>query len=86
MQYLSSNKILCDNFNFTVVYELNDLKRGREHGVEGTYLNFVFKMASSVNVVFTDRRIMDVAFLISLTHKFFFISLPPPHSNLLLVL
>ena len=34
-------------------------------------MNFEFKMASLVNVVFIDRRIMDVAFLISLTHKTF---------------
>ena len=34
-------------------------------------LNFEFKMASLGNVVFIDRRIMDVAFLISLTHKNF---------------
>ena len=39
------------------------------------------------NVVFSDRRIMDVAFLISLTNKnFFMISPPPPHSCLFLVL
>ena len=71
MHYLSSNKILCDNFTFTVVYEFSDLERGWEHGIEGTYLNFIFKMASSINVVFTDRCIMDVAFLISLTQNFF---------------
>ena len=35
-------------------------------------MNFEFKMASLGNVVFIDRRIMDVAFLISLTHKNFF--------------
>ena len=34
-------------------------------------MNFEFKMASLGNVVFIDRRIMDVAFLISLTHKNF---------------
>ena len=49
-------------------------------------MNFEFKMASLGNVVFIDRRIMDVAFLISLTHKNFFISPPPPHSCLFLVL
>ena len=43
-------------------------------------------MVSSANVVFIDRHIMDVAFLISLTHKNVFISPPPPHSCLLLVL
>ena len=32
-------------------------------------MNFEFKIASLGNVVFIDRRIMDVAFLISLTHK-----------------
>ena len=37
-------------------------------------MNFEFKMASLGNVVFINRRIMDVAFLISLTHKNFFIS------------
>ena len=37
-------------------------------------MNFVFKMASSANVVFIDRRIMDVAFLISLTHKMLVVS------------
>ena len=36
-------------------------------------MNFEFKMASLGNVVFIDRRIMDVAFLISLTHKNFFV-------------
>ena len=49
-------------------------------------MNFEFKMASLGNVVFIDRRIMDVAFLISLTHKNFFISPPPPHSCLFFVL
>jgi len=49
-------------------------------------LNFEFKMVSLGNVVFIDRRIIDVAFLISLTHKNFFISPPPPHSCLFLVL
>ena len=50
-------------------------------------MNFEFKMASLGNVVFSDRRIMDVAFLISLTNKnFFMISPPPPHSCLFLVL
>ena len=34
-------------------------------------MNFEFKMASLGNVVFIDRRIKDVAFLISLTHKNF---------------
>ena len=34
-------------------------------------MNFEFKMASLGNVVFIDHRIMDVAFLISLTHKNF---------------
>ena len=67
--YLSSNKILCDNLVFTVVYECSNVERGSEHGIEGTDLNFEFKMASLGNVVFIDRRIMDFAFLISLTHK-----------------
>ena len=49
-------------------------------------MNFEFKMASLGNVLFIDRRIMDVAFLISLKHKHFFISPPPPHSCLFLVL
>ena len=42
-------------------------------------MNFEFKMASLGNVVFIDRRIpvMDVAFLISLTHKKF----PQPSSS-----
>ena len=54
---------------FMVVYEYSDVKRGQEPGTEGTDLNSEFKMASSANVVFTDLRIMDVAFLISLTQK-----------------
>ena len=49
-------------------------------------MNFEFKMASSGNVVFIDRHIMDVAFLISLTHKKFLLSPRPPHSCLFLVL
>ena len=47
------------------------MERGYEHGIEGTDLNFEFKMASSGNVIFIDRRMMDVALLISLTHKNF---------------
>ena len=47
------------------------MERGQEHGIEGTDLNFEFKMAPSGNVVFIDSRIIDVAFLISLTHKIF---------------
>ena len=58
----------------------------KEHGIKGTDLNFESKMSSLGNVVFIDRRIMDVVFLISLTHKTFFISPPPPHSCLFLVL
>ena len=58
----------------------------KEHGIKGTDLNFESKMSSLGNVVFIDRRIMDVVFLISLTHKKFFISPPPPHSCLFLVL
>ena len=54
-----------------IVYEYSNVERGQEHGIEGTDLNFEFKMASLGNVVFIDRRIMDVAFLISLTHKNF---------------
>ena len=50
------------------------MERGWKHGIEGTHLNFEFKMASLGNVVFIDRRIIDVAFLISLTHKNFFTS------------
>ena len=38
-------------------------------------LNFEFNMASTANVVFLDPCIMDVAFLISLTHKIFSLSL-----------
>ena len=49
-------------------------------------MNFESKMASLGNVVFIDCRIMDVAFLISLTHRNFFIGPPPPHSCLSLVL
>ena len=58
----------------------------KEHGIKGTDLNFESKMSSLGNVVFIDRRIMDVVFLILLTHKKFFISPPPPHSCLFLVL
>ena len=58
----------------------------KEHGIKGTDLNFESKMSSLGNVVFIDRRIMDVVFLISLTHKKFFISPPPLHSCLFLVL
>ena len=58
----------------------------KEHGIKGTDLNFESKMSSLGNVVFIDRRIMDGVFLISLTHKKFFISPPPPHSCLFLVL
>ena len=56
----------------------------KEHEIKGTDLNFESKMASLGNVVFIDHRIMDVVFLISLTHKKFFISPPPPHSCLFL--
>ena len=35
------------------------MERGQEHGIEGTDLNFEFKMASLGNVVFIDRRIID---------------------------
>ena len=51
-------------------------------------MNFEFKMASLGNVVFIDHHkiIMDVTFLISLTHKKIFISPPRPHSCLFLVL
>ena len=47
-------------------------------------MNFEFKMASLGNVVFIDRRIKDVAFLISLTHKNFSsaLLLPIPASSL----
>ena len=62
------------------------MERSQEHGIKGTDLNFEFKMASLSNVIVIDRRIMDVTFLISLTHKFFFISPPPSHSCLFLVL
>ena len=58
----------------------------KEHGIKGTDLNFESKMSSLGNVVFIDRCIMDVVFLISLTHKKFFISPPPPHSCLFFVL
>ena len=69
--YLSSNKILCNNLVFTVVYEYSNVERGQEHGIEGTDLNFEFKMASLGNVVFFYCCIMDLALLISLTHKTF---------------
>ena len=62
------------------------MERGSEHGIEGTDLKFEFKMASLSNLIFIDRHIMDVTFLISLTHKNFFISPPRPHSCLFLVL
>ena len=62
------------------------MERSQDHGIKGTDLNFEFKMASLSNVIVIDRRIMDVTFLISLTHKFFFISPPPSHSCLFLVL
>ena len=62
------------------------MERGQEHGIEGTDLNFEFKMASSGNVIFIDCCIMDVAFLISLMHKKFLLSPPPSHSCLFLVL
>ena len=39
--------------------------------MESRVLNFEFKMVSLGNVVFIDRRIMGVTFLISLTQKFF---------------
>ena len=47
-------------------------------------MNFEFKMASLGNVVFIDRRIMDVVFFISLTHKNFSsaLLLPIPASSL----
>ena len=32
----------------------------KEHGIKGTDLNFESKMSSLGNVVFIDRRIMDV--------------------------
>ena len=54
----------------------------KEYGIKGTDLNFESKMASLGNVMFSDRRIMDVVFLISLTHKNFFPSPSPPHSFL----
>ena len=62
------------------------MERGSEHGIEGTDLKFEFKMASLSNLIFIDRHIMDLTFLISLTHKNFFISPPRPHSCLFLVL
>ena len=62
------------------------MERSQDHGIKGTDLNFEFKMASLSNVIVIDRRIMDVTFLISLTHKFFFISPPSSHSCLFLVL
>ena len=43
----------------------------KEHEIKGTDLNFESKMASLGNVVFIDRQIMDVVFLISLTQKIF---------------
>ena len=47
------------------------MERGYEHGIEGTDLNFEFKMASSGNVIFIDRRMMDTQkfFLSRLKHK-----------------
>ena len=59
-------------------------KEARKHGIKGTDLNFEFKMASLDNVVFIDCCIMDVAFLISLTHKNFSsaLLLPVPASSL----
>ena len=42
-----------------IVYEYSNVERGQEHGIEGTDLNFEFKMASLGNVVFIDRRIID---------------------------
>ena len=71
---------------FTAFYEYSNVERGQEHGIEGTDLNFKFKMASVGNVVFIDCHIMDVTFLISLTLKKFFLSPPPFHSCLFLVL
>ena len=61
-------------------------ERGQEQGIKGTDLNFKFKVASLGNVVFIDHRIMDVAFLISLTHKNFSsaLLLPIPASSLFL--
>ena len=56
-----------------VIYKYSDVKEAKKPGTEGTDLNFEFKMASYDNVVFIDHRIMDFAFLISLTHKTFFI-------------
>ena len=47
------------------------MERGLKHGIEDTYLNFEFKIASLGNVVFIDRHIMDVAILFLLTHKNF---------------
>ena len=42
-----------------------------EHGIEGIDLNFEFKMASSTKCRTYSGRVMDVVFLISLTHKLF---------------
>ena len=84
MHYFSSNKILCDNLAFTVFYEYSNVERGYEHGIEGTNLNFKFKMLSVGNVVVIDCHIMDVTFLISLTLKNFSsaLLLPIPASSL----
>ena len=42
-----------------------------EHGIKGIDLNFEFKMASSTKCCTYSGCVMDVVFLISLTHKLF---------------
>ena len=51
-------------------------RRGWRLGTEDNVLNFEFALMC-INVVFMNLRIMDVVFVISLTHKHF-IDLPPP--------
>ena len=57
-------------------------KRGWELVTEDNVLNFESAVMYTNNVVFTNLRIMDVVFVISLTHKPF-INPPPPQLLLL---
>ena len=55
----------------------NCARRGWRLGTEVNVLKFESAMMCTNNVVFMNPRIMDVVFVISLTHKHF-IDPPPP--------